>query len=131
MQGKLSIGSHVHIKSFSDDDLRKLGRRPVGATRFFIGDRLGGSGWEVELFDGVTEKYYVDLPTSIAEVKQLFTNFPENKTPGLHGKCIEDLCELYLEKLEVLVKAAEKYFLDESQAMTAVVRSRPHLRLVQ
>lgn len=64
-QGRLSVATSAHVRSFSSSDMQKFGRPPVGAKAFFIGDHLGGSGWEVELADGTTEKYYVELPSSI------------------------------------------------------------------
>jgi len=42
-----------------------FGPQPPGATSFFIGDELGGTGWEVSQPDGSTEKYYIDLPEEI------------------------------------------------------------------
>ena len=43
-----------------------FGPQPPGATSFFIGDELGGTGWEVPQPDGSTEKVlYFDLPEEI------------------------------------------------------------------
>ncbi|WP_299510746.1 hypothetical protein [uncultured Limnohabitans sp.] len=129
-QGKLSVATSTHIKSFSSSDIRKFGRPPVGAQRFFIGDTLGGTGWEVELADGTTEKYYVDLPASIGEVKQQFTNFPAAKAPELAGKSVEELCTMYIDKLQELVTRAKSHFLEEPE-QPKPARSRSHLRVVK
>lgn len=129
-QGKLSVATRAHINYFSTNDIRKFGRPPVGAKSFFIGDNLGGTGWEVELADGTTEKYYVELPASIGEVKQQFTNFPAAKAPELAGKSVEELCAMYIEKLEALVALAKMHFLDEP-GQPKPVRSRAHLRVVK
>lgn len=51
-QGTLKTSVGVHIKSFSSEDIKRFGPPPVGAKRFFIGDQIGGTGWEVELPDG-------------------------------------------------------------------------------
>lgn len=114
-QGKLSIATNTHIHSLSSGDIAKLGQRPSGATGFFIGDQLGGSGcgsgWEVQLPDGSKEKYYVELPTSIAEVKQRFSNLPEGLDPALKDATVEDLSQRYLEHLAALVAAARAHFL--------------------
>ena len=39
------------------EDLTRFGPPPPNAKGFFIGDNLGGSGWEVKLPDGSIEKY--------------------------------------------------------------------------
>lgn len=110
-QGKLSVSTSTHIKSFSTDDIKKFGPPPAGATTFFIGDQLGGCGWEVELGDGRKEKYYVDLPVSIGEVKQYFSNFPVAKAPELQGATVEELSQRYIERLAALIAAAREHFL--------------------
>jgi len=43
---------------------KEFGPRPVNARAFFSGDRLGGTGWEIELPGGGAEKYYVALPVA-------------------------------------------------------------------
>jgi hypothetical protein len=53
------------------------------------------------------EKYYVELPSSIGEVKQKFTNFPVAKAPELVHHSIEELCTMYIAKLEELLKQAK------------------------
>lgn len=130
-QGKLSIATSAHIHSFSSGDIAKFGRPPVGARSFFIGDQLGGSGWEVELADGTKEKYYVELPSSIAQVKQHFSNLPEAMAPELKGATVEDLSQRYIERLAVLVDAARTHFLGASTPHE-MGRQRPsHLRRVK
>ena len=44
---------------------KEFGPRPDHARAFFSGDRLGGSGWEIELPGGRVEKYYVMLPDEL------------------------------------------------------------------
>ncbi len=129
-QGKLSVGTRGCIKFSSTDDIKKLGRPPVGAKNFFIGG-LGGSGWEVKLDNGQTEKYYVDLPSSIGELTQHFTNFPAAKAPELAGKSIDDLCTMYIANLDSLVRQAKTHFLGEPEQTPPTVRTRAHLRLVK
>jgi hypothetical protein len=129
-QGKLSVVTNTYIKYLSHEEMQKLGPPPAGARNFFIGDEVGGCGWEFELADGRTAKYYVDLPTSIGEVKQEFTNFPIPDTAEFAGKTVEDLCVMYLQKLEELVLAAKKHFLKET-IQQQLVRTRTHLRLVK
>ncbi len=44
---------------------KEFGPRPDHARAFFSGDRIGGSGWEIELPGGRVEKYYVMLPDEL------------------------------------------------------------------
>ncbi len=44
---------------------KEFGPRPAGARAFFSGDRLGGTGWEIQLPGGHIEKYYVALPDGL------------------------------------------------------------------
>lgn len=44
---------------------KEFGPRPANARAFFSSDRLGGSGWEIELPGGSVEKYYVVLPDGL------------------------------------------------------------------
>jgi hypothetical protein len=102
----------MHIKSLRlPDDLRRLTPPPPNAKAFFVGDHLGGSGWEVQLPDGSTEKYYVDLPVDIAECCLHLQN-----PPKMHlGKVIDDgsmkgLCLLYIDYLHKMVISAKEMF---------------------
>jgi hypothetical protein len=85
---------------------------PPGAKGFFIGDQLGGSGWEIEFPDGSIEKYYVQLPSAV----RMETTFHFPDPPTLHlGQDIGDtsvpsLARRYLEYLSRLVKDAEQEF---------------------
>lgn len=112
-QGKLSVSTSAYINDYSSDDIWKYGPPPVGAKGFFIGDQLGGSGWEVELPDGSTENYYVELPLSISEVKLRFSNLPEAIAPELKDATVEDLSKRYIERLTTLAAAARTHFLGE------------------
>jgi len=130
-QGKLSVATSVHIKALPTEDSQKFGRPPAGAKSFFIGDHLGGTGWEVELADGKTEKYYVDLPPSIGEVTQQFSNFPDAEAPELAHRSVEDLCTQYIAKLEDLVRLARAHFLPEPETPMPPGLTRSHLRVVK
>ena len=109
-QGKLSVSTSVHIRSFSENDFRKFGPPPPGAKSFFVGDRLGGTGWEVELPNGTRERYYVEFPDTIGEVTQRFSNFPEAQAPELEGATVEQLSQMFIERLNTLVASARKRF---------------------
>ncbi len=92
------------------DKLRKTA--PPNAKKFFIGDKYGGCGWEIQLPDGNLEKYYVELPSNIGYVT---LHFP--KAPKYHlGKEVEDdsiqnLAKLYIEYLRKMVLDAKQKFL--------------------
>lgn len=130
-QGKLSVTTSVHLNSFSTRDIRKFGPPPLGATAFFIGDQLGGTGWEVELSDGVKEKYYVDLPSSVGEVKQLFSNFPVAKAPELQACSVEELSQKFIDRLRALVTTARAHFLRESEPKAPTKERPSYLRVVK
>jgi hypothetical protein len=130
-QGKLSVATSARLHSFSSEDIKKFGRPPVGAKSFFIGDQLGGSGWEVELADGSKEKYYVELPASIGEVKQHFSNLPETLAPELRGATIEDLSQRYIERLSGLMVEAKLHFLVAPESPLVAKPRPPYLRRVK
>lgn len=62
--GQPSVG--MHVARLDTARLAPLmSNPPPNARAFFIGDQVGGSGWEVVLADGEVEKYYVALPPGI------------------------------------------------------------------
>ena len=105
-----SISTAINL-TFSSSDLTNLGPPPPGASKFFIGDHTGGSGWIVELPNGTKEKYYVELPESIGRVDQLFRELPVPENDNLKFKSIEDLCRIYLEKIDIILNDAREVFL--------------------
>lgn len=127
-QGKLAVGTRVDIHSLNPArDMHKFGPPPTGAKGFFMGDQHGGSGWKVELPGGGTAKYYVEIPGEIGEVSQHFTNFPESNDPALRGKSLDELCALYLARLDQLLIDARQHFLGEP----ATGPRGSHLRVVK
>jgi hypothetical protein len=78
-EGKLGFFSGTHISKLTlSQDIRRFSPPPPNAKAFFIGDRLGGSGWIIELPDGSSEKLYVQLPFDIGTVSLHFPNPPEH-----------------------------------------------------
>jgi hypothetical protein len=130
-QGKLSVATGARLNSLSTNDIKKFGRPPANARSFFIGDQLGGTGWEVELPDGSKVKYYVELPTSVGEVKQQFSDFPVTKALELADRSVEDLCRTYVAELTQLVAAARNRFISSSRQADGAKRRATHLRLVK
>jgi len=110
-QGNLSLSTSVEIRSFSTSDLKRFGPPPPGATRFFIGDQLGGAGWVVNMPGGTTEKYYVELPEDVGEIRQHFVGSLEADAPELTGRSVEELSEMYLTRLKELLNTARERFL--------------------
>lgn len=130
-QGKLSVATSVSIHSFSPGDIGKFGSPPPGAKGFFIGDQFGGTGWEVEIPGGTKEKYYVELPADIGWVKQHFINFPKTEIPELKGKSMEELCEIYLTRLEMLLVSARERFLKQPAQKIKGKRLPPYLKVIK
>jgi len=106
------LHAKTHIKHFVfPQDLARFGPPPPYATAFFMGDQLGGSGWEIQLPDGSVSKYYVELPIDIGSVS---LHFPESPISHLGEKIkdssIESLSRAYLQYLRDLLKEARKFF---------------------
>jgi hypothetical protein len=92
--------------------LRMLGPAPPNAVGSFIGDVNGGSGWEVRLEDGSTEKLYVTLPDDDNVRSYLaFGNLPsEHLGTPIANDSLEHICQLYVQYLRRLVEDAEEHF---------------------
>jgi len=101
----------VRIRQLNPADPSVFGPPPPNAKGFFIGDRLGGSGWEVVLPDGTVQKYYVKLPPNIGSVDLEFPDPPTSHLRQLiQDTSVEKLCELYLDYLSRMVKEARERF---------------------
>lgn len=122
-QGRLSISTSSYISSFSGSDISKFGPPPAGAKAFFIGDQVGGTGWEVELPSGETIKFYVELPGEIGEVTQHFADLSAEKYAPLRGRTVDDLSREYLNSLRSILDEARERFLGEP----APTRHKGHL----
>ncbi len=111
-EGKLDLSSHTNLMNLQFPQvMERFGPPPVNAKSFFIGDNLGGSGWEVVLSDGSTEKYYVDLPPDLVSPTLHFPNPPStHKGRTLTNTGIEVLSKAYLDYLDNLVRAAQERF---------------------
>lgn len=73
---------------------------PPGALGFFVGDDVGGSGWEVDLGDGTTAKYYVQLPESLGVTFRL----------TIQGEDAAALLDRYLRAMADLIDDAVQQF---------------------
>ncbi|WP_350225416.1 hypothetical protein [Vibrio parahaemolyticus] len=129
-QGRLPVSTSARIHNFSSDMISQY-KKPPGTVGFFIGDQLGGSGFEVELPDGSKEKYYVEIPASVAEVTQHFNELPVPDDDELKSKTIEQLSEHFLKSLEALLDKARKEFLDQDTQIINGRRLPPYMRVVK
>jgi hypothetical protein len=105
-QASNPIFSSTHIKSFSPQDLAKISK-PANATGFFIGDRMGGSGWMLQMKNGDKLPFYIDLPPEIGEVKTVLP----------HGEKTLDLMEVaeqYLDSLQAYLDELRAFVADKS-----------------
>lgn len=111
-EGPAQIGVGVHIHHFNfPDDLQRLGPPPPNAKGFFMGDSLGGSGWEVALPDAGTARYYVDLPPEIVTTSLHLPDAPRTHLgKPLDNKDAAALSRLYVAYLDRLLRAAEERF---------------------
>lgn len=110
-RGVMKTSKALLIHSFSSNDMARFGNPPLGATSFFMGDQLGGTGWEVQLADGSIEKYYVELPSDIGIVSTQFDNLPESvQLPPEVDGTVESISSYYYNFLEDMVTDAKAFF---------------------
>ncbi|HUP60547.1 MAG TPA: hypothetical protein VNA69_09040 [Thermoanaerobaculia bacterium] len=76
---------------------KAFGPRPAGARVFFSSDRLGGTGWEIEIPGGHVEKYYVALPDAL----------PSGHSFDDTGTNVESLARRYVMHLREIMKHAK------------------------
>ena len=111
-EGLLERSTHVHIRQLRiPEDLERFGPPPPNARAFFIGDNLGGSGWEVELPDGSVDKYYVQLPFDIGSVSVHFPEAPDSHLgQEVSDSSVEALSGMYIGYLRRVVESAKRQF---------------------
>jgi hypothetical protein len=108
-RGTLNVGASMMFSGNPMDIIRRF-KPPPRAKGFFIGDNIGGSGWEVETNNGSTEKYYVTIPVDIPGLK-LDVNIHLVGAPDEHRHApAAQVCELYLETLSKLLTEARRHF---------------------
>lgn len=107
---KTSIRAFIRRLEFPCD-MSRFGPPPPFAKSFFIGDQLGGTGWEVELPDGSKMKYYVELPSDIGSASLHFPDPPTHHLGKEIGSySVEKLSALYIEYLRKMVREAQTKF---------------------
>lgn len=108
-QGKLNTHSSLAMSGNPFLLMQKF-PRPPHAKSFFIGDKIGGSGWEIEMPDGAKVKYYVDLPNEIPGFKLDLSLHLDNAPEGFRDLPALEACQKYYDYLEhVVIDAKRKY----------------------
>lgn len=110
--GPTPVSSIARIRHLSlPSDMARFGPPPPGAKGFFIGDRVGGSGWIVALPNGLEEHYYFDLPDEIGTTQMVLSPGPESHLGRpIRSNAAAVLCDLYVEYLSRLVADARSTF---------------------
>lgn len=111
-EGALRTSSSMYISEFEfPRDMQRLGPPPAGARAFFMGDKSGGSGWEIAIADGSVEKFYVDIPGDIATVTVTLPAAPSMHLGHfLLNRNIETIAQAYFDYLSEMVASAEREF---------------------
>jgi hypothetical protein len=110
--GSLRVSTQIYIRRLKvPQDMSRFGPPPPNAKAFFVGDHLGGTGWEIQLPDGSLERYYVDLPSDIGSVSLHFPEPPQHHLgQEIADRSIEALSRLYLDYLHRLLTKAKARF---------------------
>ncbi len=109
-EGRLRTGVSAHLTIMNPQALFAAVPKPPGAKAFFIGDRSGGSGWEVELPNGETQKFYVQIPQGIPGV-EITVNLHLAAAPEeLREVPVPDLAQHYFVQLKELYGEARQRF---------------------
>lgn len=124
-QGKLNIGLAIKNLSISSTDMAKFEPRPPGASSFFIGDQIGGSGWIVEHPNGSSDKYYVSLPKSMGSVEVMFADNRASSAPELKDVSAQELCQRYIRAMRTVVELARERFAPKPATVPPPARARP------
>jgi hypothetical protein len=107
-EGEKPVSMGVHIHHFEAP--RDVPPAPPGAVAFFLGDEVGGNGWEVELPDGTRTKIYVSVPSSVAQTTLHLVGMPTEHLGREIGDSAVEGCEAYLRYFQRMIAAAEERF---------------------
>jgi len=105
------VDSKARVVGFNyPADVPKLGKRPAHARELFIGDELGGVGWEVELIPGVVEKYYAILPAAYGTVEE-FLSFTAVAQTAKDPRPLDavKVSEQFITTLEKVLRGADQH----------------------
>lgn len=132
-EGGAEMTSGLYVKSLDTRDLTYiLAHPPPGATGFFMFDTVGGSGWDVALPDGGSEKYYVDLPPTVQARAVLEAPDPPKEHLGqpIADRSAPGLARLYVAYLSRLVSEAETHFSKLPSASSSSGEASPQRRAI-
>jgi hypothetical protein len=107
-EGNLPTGARITMDGNPMEFIRRF-QPPSGAKGFFIGDHRGGTGWEVELPDGTTERLYVTIPSD-SPLKIEATVHLQDAPAEFKELSVDEICQLYISKLQELVAIAKATF---------------------
>lgn len=108
-QGTVAVSSSMTLSGNPMALMRQF-KAPPRAKGFFIGDNIGGSGWEVETDDGSTERYYVTIPDDLPGVKIDMNVHLADAPDNYKSMPAPQVCEAYLDRLSSLVAEAKERF---------------------
>ncbi len=118
-EGAPDATSTLRIQGFALDPARfqeLMQNPPPGATSFVYLDALGGTGWKVEVGDGSTEMYYIDVPPSVMDIRHASVELAFPDPPTVHlgqpipNGTLNTILPLYMSYLSRLVDSANKAF---------------------
>lgn len=95
------ISSITRINSFGTSDLNSM-PRPKNAVSFFVGDRIGGSGWMIKMENGDMIPFYIELPPNIGRVDAVVRT-------AVGSKNVLDASEEYLSMIQHYLDALEDF----------------------
>ena len=105
------VDSKARVVGFNyPADVPKLGKRPAHARELFMGDEIGGVGWEVEVMPGVVEKYYAILPAAYGSVEEFLSFTPVVQT-SKDPRPIDavKVSEQFITTLEKVLRGADQH----------------------
>ncbi|MCD9854624.1 hypothetical protein LUD75_07890 [Epilithonimonas sp. JDS] len=111
-EGDIKFASSVQFNNFNSMEFEKKieSIRPPNAKSFFIGDELGGSGWNIENEDGTIEKFYININEHL-DVELNYKIELYNNKLDLPTKDIPEAGIYYIEYLKNLLNEAKNTFL--------------------
>lgn len=108
-QGTLKTSSSITLTGDPSALMRQY-TPPPRAKGFFIGDTLGGCGWEIEVEEGIIEKYYVNVPENIPGLDLSIRVHLFNAPEDCRDMDIQKIAQYYIEYMNKLLCEAKNIF---------------------
>lgn len=110
-KGELGTHSGLHMNGVINiHDLMSRFPPPTPDASFFIGDRIGGSGYIVRMPDGTEEKYYVAMPSQLLGLSLDMTVRFNDAPVGHEHRPVGEMCQEYLTKIRAILTEATSKF---------------------